>query len=110
MNQQDPILNVIGVVINRIILFLLLGASFGTGLWLTMLIVGYQATFSELWSISKSLLQGRQPFIATAVFYGCYTLGFLVVAVMFLLAALWWRGRGDTLHRRGPQIIDGRFA
>jgi hypothetical protein len=84
-----------------------LWALLGTCLWLVMLIIGYHATLSELWSISKSIWQGRQNFVATALFYGCYTWSLLATTVMFLAAALWWRGRGDTRHHRGAQLVDG---
>ena len=108
--MNDPVIGSILVGTRRVVLFVVASLFIGSGLWLTTLIRGYQATFGNLWPWTVGVWDGRGDFFATALFYGCYTLGFLVVAVMFLLAALWWRGRGDTLHRRGPQIIDGRSA
>jgi len=106
--MNDPVFGSILIGIRRVVLFVLMSFAIGSGLWLTTLLRGYQATFSDWWPWTVGVWDGRGDFFATALFYGSYALAFLVVAVMFLLATLWWRGRGDTLHRRGPQIVDGR--
>lgn len=106
--MNDPVIGSILIGIRRVVLFVVVSLVIGSSLWLTMLVRGYQATFSNLWPWTVGVWDGHGDFFATALFYGSYALGFLLVVVMFLLAALWWRGRGDTLHRRGPQIVDGR--
>jgi hypothetical protein len=106
--MHDPLISSVAIGIRRVLLFLCLAFSIGTALWLVTLTRGYHAALRDLLPLTQVVWDGRSDFTATALFYGCYLVGVLCMAFAFALAAHWWRGRGDTLHHRGPNIIDRR--
>lgn len=106
--SRDPILHALGLRVRRTLLFLWLALMMGLGLWGWVLLGWDGLGASALWTVTRAVLAtGAQYPVWALILHGCGVIGVLATAVLYLVAALWWRKRGDV-HRRGARFIDRR--
>lgn len=105
--SNDPILTAIKVALGRIALFSVCAFTISVSLWILILIVVLDRPVGQFWLYTVAAFQPSVHTEVAVVGGLCATVGCLSVALLFLLAVVWWR-RPRVLHVRGTRLIDTR--
>lgn len=100
MRYRDPIIHTIGVLAQRVLLFVVLSLLVALGLWLWVLLGLIDIPAGDLMAWTPP--EGRK--LAAVLAYGCLAIGVLSITVLYLLVAKWWKKRGNVHHHRGARL------
>jgi len=103
----DPIVHALVVGAKRTGGFVVSCAGLWVVLWCLALSYDLGVDAADMLAATRTVVVGPTNPIALSLFYGAAVIGFETVLVVYLLIALWWRGRGDV-YRRGARLIDLR--
>jgi len=104
---HDPILRVFSIWGRRITIFVITSTLFSLvafGWCLSEMNIGMDQWPSAL---MNSFDFSAQP-ILSLLLRGCIAIGVLLTTVIYLVVALWWRGRSQVHYQRGGRLIDHR--
>lgn len=105
--MKDPIVNVISVLLQRTLWFLLIGTLLSLILWSQMMKHLFHAhQLDQQWTLIQRAFMPEQYLTESILIVGCIMVGVLTTTILFLAIALWWRSRGDVHHHRGARVID----
>lgn len=106
--SHDPILNAVSVFFRRLSLFVWHVVLLAAALWSWLILGWFDRPYTELWGYTKAAFApSADPTPLPVLFWMCAVIAFLAVAVVFLLAALWWKRKG-SIHHRGAKFVDAR--
>lgn len=106
--NHDPLLQHIGIVLQRSILFLILSLAQAVVCWLW-----FWAHFKQ-WSLVEATrhLANAWPLsldaFSSVQAMGMVWIGVANSAILYLALGRWWKRRADVLHRRGSRVVDQR--
>jgi hypothetical protein len=107
MNPHDPITNYIGIVVHRLVLFVILSFILATALWLWVLLGEFHVTASDLLHWLREAWTPVDNKLAAVILYGALTVGVLSTSVLYLLIGKWWNKRADVRQYRGARFEEG---
>ena len=101
--MSDPILTTIGVFFRRFLLFWFLSAFLSFALWGGLMLGYFGVAPRDLLPWLKAGWPAATNSTAAALLWLCVAQGVMTTTVVYLSAALWWKGRGGVQHRRGAR-------
>jgi hypothetical protein len=106
--MNDPIIDAFAITVRRVLLFIIFAAAISITLWCLLLAHAWGIGLRGWWPSTVAVWSGRVDFIHSFTFYHCIATGPLVMIVIYLTAAIWWRRHGEVHHRRGSRFNDDR--
>lgn len=104
---KDPILTAIRLRLQRLAMFLVLSALMGLVVFSAVLLMYFDQDWRDIWPHLRAAWMPADDILHDILLRGSAIIGVLVVIVIYLLTALWWRDTG-AIHRRGTRLRDDR--
>lgn len=104
---KDPILTAMQLRLQRLVVLLVLSVVVGLTIFSAVITQYFDLTWRDIWLHLRSAWPPADGALHELLLWGSAIIGVLVVIVIYLLTALWWRDTG-AVHRRGTRLIDNR--
>jgi len=104
---RDPIWMAIHLRLQRVVMFLVLSALMGLAVFSSVLLAYFDLDWHAIWPHLRAAWMPADDVLHDILLRGSALIGVLLMVVIYLVTALWWRDTG-AVHRRGTRYLDER--